>query len=300
MACDRDYLYPWAVSMLSATRHSDEPLDIWFGLAADWSQRLSQHELDCVRALVESTGATARFVTVPVDTTGLPSSSYISPTAFVKMGMFDSCPSDAVMVWLDSDLTIRAPWREAIDLGRGHAASGVREHNPIFEERWSTGPRDWYVNTGVVVVAGKEWQATFSEAWRPLLAQYSQHGFRYMDQDVLNAAIRERWNVLPETFNFRPIHTPEWADPVVVHFAGRYKPWMATPVQYRLLRQSWRPAFDAYFEAEQCLADHLATKVDRDVRTFWKGQQRRTRGIASSRAWLHYGKVLVQGALALN
>ncbi len=300
MACDQEYLYPWAVSLFSASHHSHASLDVWFGLATDWQRRLGQHDLDNVIALVESTGSTVTPVDVSVDTTGLPSSSYISPTAFVKMGLFDLCPADAEMVWLDSDLIIRRPWLDVVDLSRGHAVSGAHEFNPSFEDLWPSDSRDWYVNTGVVVVSGELWHSTYAGAWKPLLLRYSEHDFRYMDQDVLNAAIRDGWNLLPQTYNFRPIHMAEWSDPVVVHFAGRYKPWMSTPLQYRLLRGAWRPSFDAYFEAEQLLVEHLESHVGRAERDYWRDQRRRTRGRAGNRAWRYYGKVLTQGAFALN
>lgn len=300
MACDRNYLFPWAVSLVSAMQQTSCQWDIWFGLATDWRTRLSQTELDFVLALIESTGFSGQLVEVPIDTGGLPSSAYISPTAFVKLGLFDQCPSDANMVWLDADLVVRKPWDRLLTLSNGHAVSGNHEINPIFEAAWPASNSDWYANTGVVVINGAAWQRDFAGKWHSYLTEYAKNNFRYMDQDVLNATVRDQWHHFSSEFNYRPIHEKEWTDPAIVHFSGRYKPWLCTPIQYRLLNGVWRTSFDAYIEAEQALLVHLRRQTSNKVQKFWLSELRRLRGIAGSRAWFYYTRVLAQGAFKLN
>lgn len=300
MACDRTYLYPWAIAYTSAARHANTSLDVWFGLASDWQSELSDDDINHVLTLIEMTGAKARTVEVQVETAGLPSSSYISPTAFVKLGLFDLCPLDSRMIWLDADLIARAPWMQLLDGSNGHAASGNHELNPAFEESWPASTTGWYVNTGVVVIEGETWQSSFAGNWQPYLADYSKNNFRYMDQDVLNATIRNRWNLLPDSVNYRPIHSQEWIDPAIVHYSGRYKPWMCTSLQHRLLQGVWRPAFDSYFEAEKLFFNFLEQNAPHKEQHFWVSERRRLRGVFQSRAWLFYLKVLSQGAFHLN
>lgn len=299
-ACDRAYLYPWAVSLISAAQFSDRPFDAWFGLAADWKNRLSTTELHHVLALMESVGETVAAVEVNLATSGLQASSYISPTAFVKLGMFDLCPTDATMVWLDSDLVARRPWMQLIKDSAGHTISGHHELNPVFESRWSEGKSGWYANTGVVVVNGDGWQNEFAERWKPYLENYGVNGFKYMDQDVLNALVTDRWNPLSGHFNYRPIHEKSWTDPSVVHFSGRYKPWMCTILQDRLLRGVWRPSFDAFFHAETLFRTHIETVLNEEERHYWVNERRRIRGRFGGKAWERYAQVLAQGAFKLN
>jgi len=300
MACDRSYLFPWAVSLVSAMQHSTLPMEVWFGLASDWRARLSERDISFVLSLIESTGASAQLVEVTLDTSGLPSSSYISPTSFVKLALFDRCPSDSQMVWLDSDLVARAPWEEVLLPSMGHAVSGNHEINPKFEAVWPGNSVDWYVNTGVVVVDGAEWQREFSGKWQGYLADYSKNNFRYMDQDVLNATVRDGWNFFSQEYNFRPIHEINWTDPAIVHFSGRYKPWMRTSIQYKLLSDVWRFSFDAYIEAEKQLLVHLYEWTGSSDQRFWLSELRRIRGVANLLAWSNYLKILAQGALKLN
>jgi lipopolysaccharide biosynthesis glycosyltransferase len=299
-ACDRAYLYPWAVSLVSAAKFSDRPFDAWFGLAADWKNRLSTAELDHVLALMETVGKTVAAVEVNLETTDLQASSYISPTAFVKLGLFDLCPTNATMVWLDADLVVRRPWMQMLKDSKGYPISGHHELNPVFESRWSEGKSDWYTNTGVVIVNGDGWQDEFAERWKTYLEKYAINGFKYMDQDVLNALVTDRWNPLSGHYNYRPIHEKSWSEPAVVHFSGRYKPWMCTSLQDRLLRGVWRPSFDAFFEAETLFEIHIEKMLSDQERRYWVSERRRTRGRFGGKAWKRYGEVLAQGAFKLN
>lgn len=300
MACDDNYLYPWAVAFTSAVRHSRVPLDVWFGLASDWGTRMPGASLERLLALIESTGSNARAVEVQVETRGLPASSYISPTAFVKLGLFDLCPSEATMVWLDADLVARSPWTDVLSASEGFTVSGSHEFNPSFESRWPAATANWYVNTGVVVVHGNAWQRNFAGNWQPYLDNYEANGFRYMDQDVLNALIRDQWNHIDSTYNFRPIHEKVWTDPAIVHYSGRYKPWLSTAVQERLLKGVWRPSFDAFFDAETQFIAMLEGGMPDVDRRFWMGERKRLRGVLGHRAWRYYAGVLAQGAFKLN
>lgn len=299
MACDRPYLYPWAVGFLSLHRWSDRPFDFWFGLARDWHTRISSEQVEQVLQLVSALGTDSQTVEVAIETGGLPSDSYISPTAFVKLGLLDLCPVDAQMVWFDSDLVARAPWNGLLDQGSGHAISGNHEVNPDFENRWFGNTCDSYVNTGVLAIEGHLWLESYGGKWRDYVASYSQYGFRYLDQDVLNATVRTNWNLIEDRYNFRPIHNHEWADPAIIHFSGRYKPWLRTGLQTKLLRGVWGPAFQAYAEAEADFLELLDDLPD-NQRRFWLEQRSQVRGFMGLAAWRKYLEVTLQGVFKLN
>lgn len=299
MACDGPYLFPWAVAFLSLYQNSERDFEFWFGLARDWQLRISPMQVEQVLAFAESLGVPAQAVEVSIETAGLPKDAYISPTAFVKLGLLDLCPMDAQMVWFDSDLIARSAWNGLLVSSRGKPISGNHEVNPGFESRWYGGVSNSYVNTGVLVVDGSLWRGNFAGKWREHVSRYVEHGFRYLDQDVLNATVLTNWNLLDDTYNFRPIHNSEWIDAAIIHFSGRYKPWLRTRVQTSLLRDAWRPAFRAYADAESafmgCVRD-----LPSEQRKFWIQQRSRVRGVVGTRAWLNYLAVTLQGAFRLN
>ena len=290
MACDEEYLYPWAVSLVSLAQQSSRPFELWFGLTQDWPTRLRPESLERLQSLGASLGIGLRLVETPLSVKDLPSEMHISPTAFIKPALFDLCPADATMVWLDADTTVRGDMHDLVALAAGHAVSGVHEPNATFESSWPAGGSNWYVNTGVVVVDGFQWRELFQGTWMPLMSEYTKHQFKFLDQDVLNAVVRDRWNLLPETYNFRPSHAKVWGNPCIVHYAGWWKPWMRTKRQLRKIEGVWRVAFHEYINHETAFARHVKQNLSRAERDFWSLTHRRLRGAASWKAHLHYVK----------
>lgn len=288
MACDRSYLYPLAVAASSLIRHSSMPVTVRFGLAADWPLRLSGDELNQVLSLLKALGAEVEPVVTGISVHDLPPTLYISPTAFVKLALLDECREGESLVWFDADLIALRDWTPILEESRGFAASGVHEAQPSFECVWPGSSSNWYVNTGVVAVDGSHWHEHFAGRWLPLLHDYSDLGFRYLDQDVLNALIRDEWNQLPQTYNFRLDHSGPWCDPAIVHFAGWWKPWLRIRRQMRLLAPDWHVAFQAYAEAERVLLRQIQSEMDSDSVRFWYSQRQGTRGLGSWRAYRHY------------
>jgi len=299
MGCDRRYLYPWAVAFVSLYRNSRSAFRFWFGLAQDWRLGLSSGEVDQVLALAQSLGVDAQAIEVSIETAGLQKDSYISSTAFVKLGLLDLCPSDTQMVWFDADLVARAAWNGVLDVSGGYSISGNHEANPAFEDRWLGQVRNRYVNTGVLVIDGELWRANYAGKWQQYLATYAEQGFRYLDQDVLNATVLADWNLFESEYNFRPIHNRDWIDAAIVHFSGRYKPWLRTRVQTKLLKDAWSPAYRAYANAETDFMD-LLYSLPAHQQEFWIQQRNRTRGFLGLRAWRNYLEVTLQGLLKLN
>lgn len=295
MAIDRPYLHPFAVALSSLVRHSSRPVHLRFGLAADWRQRLSPLELERIVRLADAMGASAETVITDIEVDRLPPTLYITPTAFVKLALLDTCERDESLVWFDADLFARGDWTGILQDSAGHPVAGVHEPQVSFEEAWPADSRDWYVNTGVIAIDGNEWQSQFAGNWRPYLDNYESNNFRYLDQDVLNALIRDRWRLLPQRYNFRMGHSGEWTDPPIVHFAGWWKPWLRTWRQSRLLTGEWKQTFEEYAEAETYLDGQLDSAVTADDAAFWRRQRRAARGIGGWRATRHYIRGVLNG-----
>lgn len=294
MACDRGYLYPLAVALTSYVRHSPRPLTLSFGLAADWRRRLSPEEVAQVGALADHLGVNFGTVETSIEVEGLPPTLHISPTAFVKLALLDACGGVETIIWLDADTVAMSDWSSILTASRGSVIAAAPELHTEFEDAWPAETSGWYANTGVMVVRSAEWQTSFAGRWRNYVDAYEAHRFRYLDQDVLNALVRDQWHHLSHRYNFRLGFSGEWKDPLILHFAGWWKPWMRTGRQVRLLPQDWRRAFDIYAEAEGHLARTLET-APRGTRAFWDSQRRRVRGTGGWRAYRHYVRGMLNG-----
>jgi lipopolysaccharide biosynthesis glycosyltransferase len=182
-------------------------------------------------------------------------------------------PSLERVVYLDCDLVVagslRRLWEH--DLG-GRSLAAVRDAGTPF----AAGPygTDWrglglapdspYFNAGVLLISLPEWRA--EDATRKGLDLVRRTRMRWGDQDALNIVFEGRWAELERRWN---LQTPDasgiglaWAlwrddveeavaDPAVIHYSERDKPWRsgsAHPLAdrwYEALEESewsgWRP-----------------------------------------------------------
>lgn len=146
------------------------------------------------------------------------------------------------LLYLDCDMIVLrdiAPlWR--IDISH-HFLGAVPEPYNGEHEQLGFGPEDTYFNTGLLLLNVTRWRAedplpqflAFEAANRALLTSH--------DQDVLNVVFRHRILVLSCLWNFKTYYAdiaasdlamsrPEYLEarklPGIVHFTGRYKPWL--------------------------------------------------------------------------
>lgn len=286
MTADRNYRLPYVIALASFAAHTRSPIEVAFAVPTDWEAALSPADLDLLAEATEALGASFRFTPCAIATADLPPTLHIAPIAFVKPALFDALEPGSRLIWLDSDAIAVAPWDElARELPEAPIA-GVREHNDAFEATWGKGATGWYVNTGVLIVDADGWREA-GGCWRSHLDGYVSAGFRWLDQDVLNAVVGPAAGRLPDAWNVRPPFSVP--SPVIIHFAGWWKPWLRTGRQVRLLDPGARHAFDSYAEAESRWAD-VESALPARSRARWAMVRRELRGRLGWRAQRHYAR----------
>lgn len=85
-----------------------------------------------------------------------------------------------------------------------------------------------YFNSGVMVVDLKAWRILkVLKNLKKAALRFEEYTTGAKDQDVLNVVFKNNWTPLPMSFNYMVNVYPEikMEDPLVVHWAGRRKPW---------------------------------------------------------------------------
>lgn len=291
MAADGNYLYPFGVALSSAARFADRPLALKIALPIDWHSMLTREQLDLMLELAHSLDMEAESIQCPLEAGDLPQTLHISSMAFIKPALLDSLPNDGKIVWLDTDTLIIKPWCHVTEYIVDNALAAAREVNTEFESRWGTDQsRNWYFNSGVMVVDLTKWHADFANSWRPLLDTYADNGFVWLDQDVFNALIKSNSDELPSEFNLLVLKNPEIHNAAILHFAGWWKPWMRTNRQMKLLDAPVRQAFDLYADAETYFFDVVQQNLGTQGLRTWEKTRSRTRGALGLKAQKHYLK----------
>lgn len=165
------------------------------------------------------------------------------------------------LLYLDSDVFVQAGDFEAlleVDLGR-HAVGAVRDNSqwrtpgrrPAFFRRTGL-PSAAYFNAGALLVDVAAFNAQL--VWDRCLAVASVHAdaARYLDQDLLNAALQGDWAELSPVWNWQYTWASRsfeaMADANIIHFIGHKKPWNHTGGEFPLrFRRAYRDFFTIHF-----------------------------------------------------
>lgn len=298
MAADGNYLYPFAIALSSARRFADKPLSLKLALPLDWRHLLTPQQVEVMLELANSLGIQAQAIECDIDAADLPKTMHISSMAFVKPALFDRLPNEGTLVWLDTDTVTIKPWCQIADLVFDQAIAATRELNTEFENRWGDGhSRDWYFNSGVMAINLEKWHLNYAQTWQPLLKDYEENNFIWLDQDIFNALIRSNSDPLPSTFNHLVLKNEDVKEAVVLHFAGWWKPWMRTKRQVKLLHEPIRTAFELYAEAEEYFFDGVKENLGSQGLRTWEKIKTSTRGGLGLKAHKHYFKGVLRDSL---
>lgn len=95
--------------------------------------------------------------------------------------------------------------------------------NPYFRDRA-------YFNSGVLVVDLNRWRADGIEEKLIEVSESFDAWTGSQDQDILNVVFQDNWTPLNINFNYLTNIYPglKISDPIIVHFAGKSKPWKPT------------------------------------------------------------------------
>jgi lipopolysaccharide biosynthesis glycosyltransferase len=261
---DDDFVRPGGVAIASVDRFlgpSDRILVLHTGITAESQAMLDQ----CVRqAELEFIDCTGRL-----DAAWIPP-SYVTSATYLRFLAAELLPDESRCLYLDGDVLVRrdiAPLFE-VDID-DHVLAAVQSRvapfvaSPGGVANWfelglrSTNP---YFNAGVLLMNLERWRNEGVTArLTGFLRQYG-NTIRFGDQEAMNAVLSERWVSVDRGWNYITHVTESFlqqpdlepADPSIVHFAGRIKPWSygAKPIfaeeWYKILKNtpwsSWRPS----------------------------------------------------------
>lgn len=223
---------------------------------------------DETRARVETPLRHVRVVWYSVDERTLADarpSVFLSKASVYRLLLGDVLPAEmGRVVYLDADTLVRGSLVELSTVPLdGSVLGAVRE----AASPWAAGPLgpDWrtlglapdapYFNSGVLVIDLDRWRD--ADVGARCLELLRERQLRWGDQDALNRVLVGTWTELPRRWNLQTVDADgsglAWglwpddiaaaaADPAVVHFTGREKPW--SPEGPEAHRAQWYTALD--------------------------------------------------------
>ncbi|MDA9016943.1 hypothetical protein N9J11_01235 [Actinomycetota bacterium] len=280
MTADSNFIYPLAISIFSYSRQATGEIQFEYAVPRDWREMLRQKEIDEVKKLVESLNWSFRLVECPISAAELPRTLHISPITFVKPAYFDIADADTVL-FFDADTIAVRGWEDMIKFIDKNAIAADNEENmQDFELKWGSSgqPCGWYANAGMLVAKPDLWRERHENRWRSLMNDYRDYDFELLEQDVMNAALLGAVDALPSEYNFRPAYGKKVGNPIVLHYAGYWKPWLATPGLIRSLNPELRVAFRAYAQVEKQFQAFVQGPSLNSSKIFWEEARRSVRG----------------------
>lgn len=280
MTADSNFIYPLAISIFSYAQQAVGEIQFEYAVPSDWRKMLRQKEVDEVEKLVKSLNWSFRLVECPISTAELPRTLHISPITFVKPAYFDIADAETVL-FLDADTIAVRGWEDMIKcIDKNAIAADNEENMQDFELKWGSNgqPRCWYANAGMLVAKPDLWRERHENRWRSLMNDYRDHEFELLEQDVMNAALLGAVDPLPPEYNFRPAYGKKVEDPIVLHYAGYWKPWLATPGLVHNLNPELQVAFRAYAQVEKQFQAFIEDRSLSSSKIFWNETRRSVRG----------------------
>jgi lipopolysaccharide biosynthesis glycosyltransferase len=101
-----------------------------------------------------------------------------------------------------------------------------------------------YFNSGVMVVDLNRWREDKTEEKLIEVSESFTAWTGSQDQDILNVVFRNNWTPLNINFNYLTNIYPglRISNPIIVHFAGKSKPWKATTAD-----NAWKRLWNEYY-----------------------------------------------------
>jgi lipopolysaccharide biosynthesis glycosyltransferase len=201
----------------------------------------ADHRLE-LDAIATEFGATIRHYPLDADPTiaalleSLPGTHDFPPIVYARLLLDRLLPAEVARVlYLDSDLYIRAPVEQLIEIDLGGktlaAAPEPGRHHLVAGDDMRTrqGPfdiADPYFNSGVLLIDRALWGRADLPGFLAELRASGEIDRLYHDQDVLNLKFRGDWLRLDPLWNLTKPHPALRAlDPYIVHYTTGMKPW---------------------------------------------------------------------------
>ena len=238
---DRDFVTPTEVMLrsLDATYKGSEKLDVKILVPS----KMADYQL-----ITEFKNINVEMVPVPQmdqpDVAEVIDNTYrflrLPPASMHRYFMADLLPSYTKAVYVDSDTIIARDISPMLDYELQTPLAAYPEiqlefaDNPTFKDAA-------YFNSGVMIVDLKWWRNNRVSKSLLKIAQTMKDWTGSGDQDVLNALFRNQWTPLPMGFNYliNIYVSVELKDPIVVHWAGKTKPWLSNSPMTKW-KQLWK------------------------------------------------------------
>lgn len=253
---DDNYALPLSVTLHSALRRlaGDRVVDVTIvdaGISGASRRRIERS------AAVARPGTLIRWV--PADMapfSGMHTTHWGSPASYLPLLIPELVDGNGSVLYLDSDLLVRADLSALWDEGLTHAEAPLHAvldygFHTLGEalkgdacSRLGIDPDAPYFNSGVLLINLGSWRAGRTAERAMDFARENPDVMRFTDQDALNVVMQgdwhqldARWNVLVgsiERYADRLASTPSERDemidslrasPRILHFSGPQKPW---------------------------------------------------------------------------
>lgn len=148
-------------------------------------------------------------------------------------------------IFLDADLVAQGDIQKLwdIDLEDNYIAA-VKDQAPLAADSWAKKlpipPGYSYVNTGVTLINLKKWRK--DEIQKKLFKNIKKYRelLWFPDQDTLNITLSPHVQYISPVFNAMPVQmyrdeeqkVEAFSSPIIIHWAGRMKPWIHPHVPY--------------------------------------------------------------------
>jgi lipopolysaccharide biosynthesis glycosyltransferase len=208
--------------------------------------RIDQRRLGELRSIVPAGRGTLEAIVYKeaANYQHLPIHDHLTFAAYLRLFMAEYL--DQAMqriIYLDSDLVVCGDLGELwqIDLEGAYVGAAPEPYDERQRTPFGFGPKDLYINSGVLVIDLAKWRADNILARFVEFANANQELLIYsLDQDILNSVCRGRICNIGYEWNWQalfPRFTPEelgltaakFAElrraPRIVHYTGPYKPW---------------------------------------------------------------------------
>jgi len=237
-AADVRYAVPLAVMLRSAIGNLSPGTALEIYVVSDG---LDSAARDRVMGSLPAT-TSLRWLERPQDEfAGLPNWGRMALTTYHKLTLGEWLPADVERaIWLDCDVLVTGDlarlWQ--LNLGPNVVLAAQDVLVPLVSSRFGVaGYGDLglshdakYFNAGIMLIDVARWRREQVGAHaRDYLRRFGKRVW-FWDQEALNAALAGRWGALDPRWNWNPIlHRPTIgnaaADPWILHFSGKLKPW---------------------------------------------------------------------------
>jgi len=248
VACfDHGFVMPTGVMVYSVCANNAD-VDIVFHLVVDESVTENDKK-DLVTTITAFQGKQVRFYEVSSQRCAvypLLKAERLTRATYYRLFLAEILPSTVDKVlYLDGDCIVRHTllplWQTDISSYAVGAVFDVSEGNIEFYNRLRYPPASGYFNAGVLLINLVYWrQHHVLDLFLDYMNAYRSR-IKYEDQDILNVILQDKKMFIPAKYNFQTSflknkarwdywkHADElkeaMADPVIVHFTLKDKPW---------------------------------------------------------------------------